>query len=196
LEITFIDQNQRSVAGIPLEVSTPITKTYVSDESGRVLVSGPAGNYEMAVPSGCTDDLEIQKGTRASARLVGGARGSGTLRVTWRHRISPKGQVRFRPDEGRSWNSSTPIEVSFDVVDRCNEDQVRPSGKFRTFRFDGNEPLEVLDFTGLADERGRGNVVVKCRGRGIAQLIASDESNPTDRFEMFRRQSGPIPVCD
>jgi hypothetical protein len=193
--VTLVDQNDLNPENIPVRVSGPVNQTINSDSKGRVKITGPAGDYALQIAAGCTARLQITGGASGRARIVGGVEGQGQLGVAWNHRHGPDGSS-YSSSAGY-WPVGQTIEVSFDMIDRCDKRKA-PGAGYPTFNFQPSGNLQIIGTpTKKADENAQGHLSVRCTSPGDVSLFVVDSRNPPDRRDLIEHMGdfGPRPQC-
>jgi hypothetical protein len=173
-------------ASIPIQVSGPVTAVMKTDGDGEITLTR-AGTYQLQVVTGCSADVQVFSGGRASAGVVPGKPSRGELRVDWRHRMMPSPPIFSDPSA--PWPVNTDVRVSFKVVDRCTQ-RFAPNASYPTFKFGTSPNLRLSKSPVLrSDAKSTGYVTVRCVAKGDVKLIAFDGANPTDSLDMKRESS-------
>lgn len=180
LRVTIQGQDGRPVpAGVEVRLEGSQPKSMTTDEQGVVAKTLVAGNYRLVVEKGCQDRFEIAGPSTATLGVVAGQTTTGSLRITWRHRIRPW-HPSFSSVAG-SWPLGQPIEVGFYVVDRCNGLEKAPHANYGTFVFDLSPNLEWVAEPSLrSDEIGHGKISIRCKSPGPAKITSRDGVNTGD----------------
>ncbi|HVE93194.1 MAG TPA: hypothetical protein VNE62_12985 [Actinomycetota bacterium] len=181
--ITLVDQHGRHPRSIPALAEGPTRQALSSDAQGRLVVRGPAGDYDVRVQAGCFDTLVVTYGESGRGRIVDGQTVAGSLDVEWKHRYAPGGPVFS--SLGPNWPVGRVVELQFQVQDDCDKDVRAPDKDISTFRFLPGPNLRVDGQPSLrADSRGFSTIRVVCTAEGEAELTAVDSDNPDDKVEL------------
>jgi hypothetical protein len=194
-ELTLTDDNDLHPAGIPVEMTGPISRTLTSGRGGIVSGSVPAGVYRFAVVEGCHAAVLVRGGASARVGLAAGETTRGNLGVLWQHRFGPSSPVTV--DRSGDWPVGEVVDVEFAVADRCSDDRA-PGKAFRTFAFQTSSNLRITKTpTKTAAADGTSHVFVSCTKEGSIKLDVVDRENPTDRADLVALAIGygGVPRC-
>jgi hypothetical protein len=180
--VTLEDQNGLHPAGIPVRITGPAGRSFLSDGHGRVTVHGSPGVYGVEVVRGCHEKVLVTGGASTQVHTTAGATAMGTLKVVWQHRVAPAPPTFANVSGG--WPVGGEVEVTYTATDRCNESPV-PNGEYPTFEFQTSANLKVVGRPLLkADADGRGRVTLSCTRAGDVDLVIVDRANPSDRTDL------------
>ncbi len=184
-----VDTTGRPRPNVPVVFSGPESYRLVTDSSGLVAADVVAGFYDVAVPPGCADDVEVTGGASAEVYAPPGQVAEGELAIGWRRRFAPdteKFGTRYEPADGSGnqdslarWRPDTPYVVSFTVVDRCGGTPA-PGASIDVWRAAGSDNLTILEQSTGADDAAIGRVHALCSGSGVIRLTLSDPENPAE----------------
>lgn len=188
--LTLVDENGHNPSGIPLRIRGPRNADLESGLDGRLEFRAPPGTYEVEIPLGCTEDLEILAATGGRFGIVAGDTGRAEIGVRWRHRFGPSPPVFS--SRGPHWPVGEEIEVRFGIVDRCRRDTPPAPGRpFPTYAFETNDRVELTrDPHMRSDGDGHAFVHVACTAVGTARLVVYDTENPLDRLDLIAADYG------
>ncbi len=195
-ELVIVDQNGRNPSGIPVEIEGGTSTRLVSDESGKVVITGAAGHYTFKVPVLCTDDIEVRAGGTGRFGIAAGQTGTGDVQAHWRARYGPWPPALS--SKGPRWPVGEVIEVRYDVIDRCPDGFRVTDRAYPTFVFETSPNLQVVGEPTLrSDENGYGYVRVRCSAGGDTRLVVVDQRNPEDQVDLIQADtsSGSAPSC-
>lgn len=180
LLVTIQGQDGRPVpAGLEVRLEGSTAKRMRTGQDGTVTSTLDAGTYRLLVDKGCQDRFEIAGPSTATLGVVAGQTTTGSLRITWRHRIRPW-HPSFSSAAG-TWPIGQQVEVGFYVVDRCKGLEKAPLADYGTFVFDLSPNLEWVAQPRLSsDEIGHGKILIRCKSPGPAKITSRDGVNTGD----------------
>jgi len=178
------DQNGLGPNGIPIRVTGALNQMLATDAKGIANLTGPAGRYAFAIPTGCQDSFLIRYGGTATRGVPPGIKMDVGLSVQWEHRIAPS--ASSDASEGPYWRVGNTIKVRFVVIDRCEEKLAPPGSRFPSWRFRVNSLLEVVSPPELlVDGNSRSEIQVRCKTEGQPSLVAYDSENLPDEVDLM-----------
>jgi hypothetical protein len=191
--LQLTDKNGGHPAGIPVQVSGPMNGVIATNGKGEIELFDH-GTYHFAVVQGCSPSVEVFSGGSGTAGVVDGRTQHGALRVDWQHRFAPAPPVFSNPMA--PWPVGKDVSVSFTVLDRCLQ-RFAPNVVYPTWRFATSPNLKLVFTPTLkSNAKSQGFVTVRCLSKGAVTLVAIDNANPKDTFNIARESSDyRLPSC-
>lgn len=189
LALTVLDQNKKPPPeGITIMVQGRESRTLTTDGKAVISLTLQPGTYKFSVKTGCTNRMQVASGGSGNFSIVGGESTKGSTDVTWRHRYRP--WMPTFADRAPNWDEGETIEITYYVIDRCDEEDRVANAEYPTFVF---RPSPNLKLTGdpvlKSDAEGLGKVHVACTNKGRPALVASDSKNPSDeQIDLLQQQ--------
>lgn len=184
LEVRLVDQNKTGPSDIPIRIEGDTIQNTTSGKDGLIRLSLSPGEYTFAVVKGCTPKLNVLWGQGARFSVLENHITRGKLGVNWEHRMHP-----FPPSDSSvtpHWPIGEIVELTFYVVDKCDNNNRLGGVSYPTFRFEPSPNLEVAREPRLqSDSNGIGHIFLMCRSPGVVHVFVVDSKNPADRFDLM-----------
>jgi hypothetical protein len=186
--IQVSDREGNKPPGIPVDMTSPRRKRYVTDASGVVSDSVPEGFYRFEIAKRCHDAVIVHSGATAQVGVAGLKETSGDMLIGWEHRFGPTTPVSFDPSN--RWKRGQKIVVTFRVTDRCSN-KAAASKSLETFVVNRSQNLTLSGTPALrSDAKGDARFTVICNASGPVELVLIDRTRPSDETDLVKLGTG------
>lgn len=171
LEFRVRDDDGIARPGVPVRYDGPASGTTVTGRKGIARVKVPPGSYDVEIPTGCVEELEIFRGSRANAVVYQDTRSVVNLRnIVARAGIWLSNPMIFDADP--PWMIGQRVIATVTVIDRCRQRPARAGTSVSWLRW---RPSSTIEMTTVAPGRSDADATVtigfRCARAGVATMM-------------------------